>query len=331
MSLITQQINAQIGGQITLQFGNYVFDESVNINCTVICEAGVFISVSNGCEIILNNGSSFIGGDSKVNISKNGNGHLFRIKSSNINVKNISINNDIATGGYDFLIDTSVSCEYINITDILTKHSFGFLLDNGANGIIVNLHVSNISARHHRGRGVLLTKAFAFIYFKKVCIDFIGSLSPTLSNIPAFVFVNAEGLEMISCDVLGTATLGNCGSQYGFYFQGCRAITLSKLMADNCGGFGFYFIDSSWINADKLKSSMGGSIAFIIANGVNNMYINQFYVSGRVGVPNDTSAQMFYSEANIANVNFTDGMAENYSGLIFGGYAATNIKWTNLK
>lgn len=332
MSELSDAINGQTGGVLRVPYGTHTIDRSVTVKSAVVLEPGADVTVSPSCRITMTNGSAFVGDKVKPMVRKQGADHLFWIAGTDVNIADLEIDNSAATGGYDFLVDTSAGREFIYIDKIKTRDSFGLIADNSnPAGLIVNLHMNDVVALRHRGRGSYLTRAFAFTYLKKCCIDYINSLSPALTNIPAWAFLNVEGLELESVDVLGTAINGASPLQYGFYFENVRALTLNKVMADNCGGFGFTFKACNWIYGDKVKASQGGDIGFVFGGGTQNVYLDQFYAGGRKGIPGDKGQPLYWTDESVHNINMTDGLSQSYSGALFGGVSQSKINFINHK
>lgn len=330
MSELSKLINCQVGGVLRVAKGQYTIDEPVTVRCSVVLEPGAEICVMPGFRITMASKSAFVGDGTKPIIRKKGGEHLFWIAGSDVALADFEIDNSQATGGFDFVIDTSAGREYIYLDRIRTNDSFGLIADtNNPAGIIVKLYLRDVVGRRHRGRGAILQRAFAFIFFRDCCIDYIGNASPALANIPAFAFVNVEGLELESCDVLGTTSNGISPLQYGFYFENCRAVTLNKVMADNCGGFGFTFKGCTWVFGDKVKSSQGGDLCFVFGNGTQHVFLSQTQAAGRKGLPVDASPAMYWTDDAVDNINFTDAFTHSFSGPQFGGSAQSHITFTH--
>jgi len=118
--------------------------------------------------------------------------------------------------------------------------------------------------------------------------------------------------------------------QYGYYFENCRAIRMNRVMADNCGGFGFDFNGCNWVYGDEVYASQGGDIGFVYANGTSNVMISHHYASGRAGLPGDNSSPLYWTDDTVSNVNMNGGgISEGYSGALYGGFAQSKINFVN--
>lgn len=326
MSAFTQQINAQTGGVLRFPTGVYVIDQPVTVKCVVLIDAGSVIQQS--AQITMSDNSSWHGVGNKITMIKSGAINSFVIAGSNVSIQNLLIDDtQAATAGWAFLIDTAAHRERIYIEHIITMGSFGLIADNSLPGIIVNLHVTDVTSRLHRGRGSYLTKTFAYNYFDTCTIDYINTTNLTAANIPVWVFFNAEGLKLKDVDVTGNATNGNMTTQWGFYFENCSAISLDNVGADTTGGSGFSFKNCNWVYGNRVKSGLCGAQCFIFSGGTQNVFIEGFYAQGRKGLPFDPGAGLFYADARLQNVNFNNGMTQN-ADLILDG-SANSIKFSN--
>jgi hypothetical protein len=323
MSALTQQINATSGGVIRVPYGTYNIDEPINVRSAVIIEPGTTLNV--GHRITLKNGAVWATENGRHGIVKTGGDHLFYMAGSNLEVNGIFTDELPSTGGYVFMIDTAQGRERLRISNIKTYHSRGLISDtNNTAGVIVDLRLDNVMARLHRGRGSYLTRAFAYIFLRQCTIDYVGATDPASTNIPAWVFFNAEGLEFDSVDVLGTVNAAPAGSQHGFYLDNVRALTIKQAMADNVGGFGFYFTNCQYIDAAIIKASLGGGCAIVAANGTTDLRINLLYLSGRNGLPNNANSPLIYTDNTIINCHASQLIAERYSTLFAGsGFTVT--------
>lgn len=320
MSQLTALINAKTRGVLRIPINEpgapHVIDEPVNLRCTVEVEAGAEIIATH--PIIALDGASWVGDGGMHTIRKIGANHLFYMAGTEQAFSGFMTDEAHSTGGYTFFIDTEQSRELIRISKVQTYGGLGLIADNNLPGMIINMHLEDVMARAHRGRGSYLQRAFAYNSLRRCTVDYVG----TNANIPAWVFMNAEGLELDYVDMTGTAINGNTPSQWGFYFDNVRALTIKHAMADNAGGFGFVFNRCSWVDAAILKASMCGNVGVMASNGTSDLRIGKLYVSGRKGKPGDKGASLLHADSNVTNWNADDLLAECFS-VLHGGSSAT--------
>lgn len=326
MSWLTQQINAQTRGVLRIPINDpgvpHVIDEPVNLRCAVEVEAGAEIHVNN--MIIAHNGASWLGDGGMHTLRKSGGNHLFYMAGSEQNLGSFITDEAASVGGYTFFIDTAQSREHIRISKVRTYQGLGLIADNNLPGIIVNMHLEDVMARAHRGRGSYLQRAFAYTSLRHCTVDYVG----TNTNVPAWVFMNAEGLELDYVDMTGTAINGNVPAQYGFYFDNVRALTIKQAMADNAGGYGFYFKNCHWVDAAILKASMCGDVGVLACNGTSNFRTSLLYVSGRNGLPGNKNAPLLWTDSSVNNIHSSQTIATQ--GVVNGGSSASNFTHTRL-
>lgn len=321
MSWLTQQINAKTRGVLRIPINDpgtpHLIDEPVNLRCAVEVEAGTEINVNQ--TIISHNGASWLGDGGMHTLNKSGANHLFYMAGTEQNFGSFITNEGSSTDGYTFFIDTTQNREHIRIEKVRTYQGLGLISDNNLSGQIINMHLDDVMARMHRGRGSYLSRAFAYISLKNCTVDYVG----TNTNVPAWVFIGTEGLELDYVDMTGTAINGNTPQQYGFYFDNVRALTIKHAMADNAGGYGFYFKNCNWVDASILKASMCGDIGVVACNSTCNLRIANLYVSGRDGKPGNKNSPLLWTDDSVYNVHSLQTIAS--SGTVNGGHASTKF------
>lgn len=329
MSAFTDQINAANGGLLTFGPGQYLVDQPLTVRSAVLLDPSAVVTVQ--APITMQSRSAWGSlAPVKMQLVKAGNFNTFTIAGSDVSIEDVSIDDTAATGGWDFLLDTTSGLNRIDLRRIITQGSTGLITDNNAAGVAINLKLEDVTAYAHRGRGSYLSKAFAYVFLNRCTIDYIGTSNLAAANIPAWVFQNAQGLELRSVDVTGNANVGNMGTQYGFYFNNCQAIRLDTVMADNVGGFGLWFGNCQYVQGSTVNASQGGDIGFLIANGSKDFFIENFYAAGRKGLAGDHASSMFYTDGSTSDIRFGKGMTEMVSGAVFGGSAQSTISFTSL-
>lgn len=210
-------------------------------------------------------GNQLWGDERKTKIITTAGDWAIEITGGNSVIQNLQIDSSGANQAGTFLF----RCDIANISRCFIRNieSYGstnFILDFGTTYSIVYLSVENCIASQHRGPGVSLTRAFAYLKMRDVTIDYVGSASRSHT---AFTFVGNQGAQLAYCDVTngivdGVAT-GN-----GFQFTDCIAVWMDNCMADTVPGIGFYFTSGcSYIYMNKCIASLCGGHGFYVPAG----------------------------------------------------------------
>lgn len=211
------------------------------------------------------------------------------IRGSHVKIKGLNITT--AQGGILFDTTYTQSTDSI-IEDVTTTGATSLLHDNGGNNLITTLTVRNCIAYEHRGIGVEFTKAFAFIYFDHVTIDFVGVSGV---NWAGFKFSNNAGLQMDYCDAEGGYSDGSHTANIGFSFTNCQAIWLNNCMADTVDSIGFAFDTCEYVYMTTCIASLMASHGVTVSNNCANFIFNGCMVTGRNGMAGAlTSANGLY-------------------------------------
>lgn len=209
--------------------------------------------------ITLTAGKAVIGDPRKSRVNKLGSFDLFTVAGSNVSVENIEAYNTTNTNTGAFLhFDTSAgSYERVHVNNVRT-HSFrdGFT-DDASSGSIDEFYPCNVIFSEHRGRGVYLRDAIAFIFFEYVAVDYNGSSS---TDFTGFEFVDGAGIYIYHCDVLGRASdlEAAVSNQKGFVYTSCTSVVVHRCDADVCGSDGFTFTTCGYVQLDAEASLCAG-------------------------------------------------------------------------
>lgn len=230
-------------------------------------------------------GQQIFGDERRTKIIGSAGDWVFEITSGNCVIRDMLIDCTSGAGCGVFLMRTDL--DNISRAFIRNIESFGstyFMLDiNGANSIIY-LSVENCVASLHRGPGVALTKAFAYLKMRHVTIDYVGSAS---RNHAAFRFENNQGAQLEYLDTTNGGVDGVAASD-GFTFVNCIAVWMNNCMADTVPGRGFYFVTgNSYFYVNNCVASLCGKHGFDIPIGTTANELLTFtgcVASGRVGL-----------------------------------------------
>lgn len=331
MSAFTNQVNAANGGMLTFGPGQYIVDVPLTVRSALMFDPAASVEIR--APITMGPRSCW-GSLTPVQhiIHKIGNFDTFTIVGSDVTIQDVFVDDTQSSGGWDFVLNTTNSgLERIAFRRIQTVFSTGLITDNNGPNLIVNLKLEDVLAVSHRGRGSYLTKAYAYVFLNRCTVSYVGVQEDvSLTNAPAWVFIGAQGLELTSVDATGNAQVGSTASQYGFYFENCSAVRLNTVMADTVGGFGLWFGNCQYVQGSTVNSSLCGDTAFVFAHGTKDVFIENFYASGRRGLPVDRASNMFYCDGTTTDICFGKGMTDLTSAPLFGGTAQTDITFTHL-
>lgn len=206
--------------------------------------------------------------------------NLFTITGSEVMIENLYIDDAAKTGGWDFVVACGTSTvRRVDIHNVIVLNSYGLLTDSGSggSGYHIGLKVIDVLTGSQRGPGVQLTRAFAFTYFDRCSIDFVGVSS---SNFTAFSFnlsglgANAGGLTMVDCSVLGTAGTYANTSQHGFSIANTAGVKLVRCQADTVAGKGFIFNTVNAMGTDDIIASLCGLTGIEMTSVTNATFVN---------------------------------------------------------
>jgi hypothetical protein len=211
--------------------------------------------------LTLGNNVALIGPESRsAVITPYGDFHLFSIAGSNVSLQNFEVDNTHKTGGYDIILSCgSTILNHIYIRNIISvNNGYGFLIDAGAGstGYYENLTVEECQAFGCQGEGISMTRGFAFLFFRKVAISFVGQANSNYAGFAAdFASMTsigaAGGLLLEDVDIEGTSgtNLGGITSwpaQQGFYFNEVTELWIRRCEADTMDANGFAFSSCNW-------------------------------------------------------------------------------------
>lgn len=228
-------------------------------------------------------GNQLFGDERKTKVIGPSGDWFCEIRAGNVVIQNLLLDFSAGAGGC-FLFRTDINdINRCFIRNIESTAANNFILDTGTSFSIVYLSVENCIASAHRGAGVTLNRAFAYLKMRDVTIDYVGSAS---RNHVAFRFVGNQGAQLAYLDVTNGLVDGT-NTADGFQFENCIAVWMNNCMADTVPGAGFNFITGcSYIYmANCVGSLCGGSALKIQSGSGTNLLFNVtgFVASGRVG------------------------------------------------
>jgi hypothetical protein len=229
--------------------------------------------------LTINNKCRIVGGDGRTSITAvAGSYDMFTISGSDVTIENLYIDDTAKTGGWDFTLACGTSTiERIQIFNINTFYSFGFLRDTGTTGVHITTRVTECQARGHRGYGVYMVRPFAFIFLTQISIDYVGM--GAAANFTGFYFNpsgiggGAGGLVMDDCDVLGTMGVFTNANQRGYDIRNTAAVWMKQCRADTVCEIGFVFEAITGLHLVGTTAGLCGSHGYYLTDVINSSLV----------------------------------------------------------
>lgn len=261
---------------------------------------------------------------------------LFTISSSEIFISGLRLFGVDGTSHVCRLASSIQSIEFVYLEKIYTTACGRFIYDdNDPSNLVINLHVTDCYHRFAKDRGVWLRDAFAFVFFRKFAIDYVG-VTDASSNVPAIQIENNEGSFFEDIDILGGTIAGFSGRD-GFIAKNSAAVFLRRLNSDTMGGRGIVFEAANASRMETVASSLCGEDSIIITGCVSVMGCN-VYVGGRKDlggaagkrgiVIDNTSTLVNLSNVSVLNLTgdgyVTDAITSIVNGINFNNIGGNN-------
>lgn len=238
---------------------------------------------------------------------------LFDIRSSDVIIENLKLDTD---SNRIFNFNTNISSlERITIKDILSFNSGHAYFDaNHATNILVSLTVKNCQHRLHKGLGIQLQDAFAFIKFEDVTFDYVsaGYAGTTI------YMINNQGSLFRDINILAA-------QGYGFYLDNNQAVQLINCHADTCQGRGFDLRGNEYVKVIGCTASLCYDHAFFLMNN-NNIQVDTLFLEGRKHVGGAAGVTGFYGYTGNSNAIFNNIMCTQFTGYGYYVSAITGFK-----
>lgn len=207
---------------------------------------------------------------------------IFNIRASKVAIQNLDVSCTAMTTSAKtlFKLKTDLgSFESIYIDRIRPISCQCLIRDANSTGTVDELYIGDILAIGNRGPGLELNDVPAFLFVRRVTIDYAG----INANHRAFSVANNDGSIFTDCDVSGSAQLGTVGSQDGFYFLNTTSPWLVRCHGDTCGRYGFGFENCQYVYLTSCTGSLNDSNALWIKNTQQVQVANSFF-QGRRGL-----------------------------------------------
>lgn len=264
--------------------------------------------------------TSIVGTSNRTRITAiSGSYNMFTIAGSDVSIENLFIIDTAKSGGWDFIIACGTTQkDRIFITNVNSLDSRGFMTDSGSgSGYHVTTLVTQCQLKSHNGPGIQLTRAFAFQWYTRIVVDYVGV---STSNYTAFYFnlsglgASAGGLNIIDCDVLGTMGSFANANQRGFDIRNTAAVWIINSRADGVCEIGWLFDTVNLIDARGLVSSLCGSHGLWLQTVTNSRFADSG-LYGRNYLPSPPAGSdgiRFVS--GCANISFNGGLSRDFTG-----------------
>lgn len=216
---------------------------------------------------------------------------MFEVRGSEVTIEGMTLDfTSLPSGAGAIRLRTDLlSMERIFINDLVT-YSANYGVKDEASGsfICVALQMSGIFFRLHRGPGVELRRAFAYLSLERVTVDYVGSLS---KNHIAYSVTGNEGSFWDKVDTTCGTVDGSTVNNIGFLFDDCIAVWINNCMADSVGSYGFYLRNNSrYFYFVNTISSLCGGHHFFLEN-TNEIHMTNCVASGRSTIPGSPANQ----------------------------------------
>mgnify|MGYP003385865054 CR=1 FL=1 len=259
------------------------------------------------------------GGKSRIT-AVSGTYNMFSITGGDVKIENIFIEDITKSGGWDFIITCGTkTLRFIDLKNIIVNNSFGVLTDSGTGtggvGAHVVTRVQDVLAALHRGPGISLTRGFAYLFFERCSIDFVGV---SASNFTAFNFNlaghggAAGGLTLVDCTVLGTCGTYANAAQHGWTISNTAAVWMQRCSADTVAGSGM-ILDN--INAVKMADcwvSLCGGDGIVMTTVFNSIFVGLACFGRNYLTPNGAGTDGIRIVSGCYNLNFTGGIVSSW-------------------
>jgi hypothetical protein len=238
--------------------------------------------------LILTSGESLVGAGATTRLiagSGIDNGWFIEVRGSNTTIDSLLLDaSGLVNGAGAIRVRTDLAgMENVKVHNISTSGcNFAVKDETHVSNKLVALQLRECRFRLHRGPGVQLVCAFAYLTFTDVVVDYVGS---SFTNHVAYSFVNNAGMFLTNVDVTGGTVDGTTTSQDGFVFSNCVAVWLVNCMADTVGGHSFTFTGTSrFCYVNNCVSSLCGKYGFLVDSSSFDISFVQCTTSGRKGL-----------------------------------------------
>gem|GEM_PF-4811109 len=282
--------------------------------------------------ITLTNGNCLKGESSRTKISLSPllAADIFHYVGTQITVKDLLVYGNRTQTNYLHKFRTDlINCSVIDIDNVWSDGCAGIFSDANALFSLTNLTVTKCTNTGVTARSIDFRDALAFIFFKRVAFDYVGVTNAS-SNMYAVFMANNEGAIFEDVDILGGTKVGFAGRD-GFRFENCRAVWLTRCMADHMGGWGFVISDCDYVYFTTCTSSLCNKDQFYINTNSRWITATNCYAGGSAGETGAIAGVHGWLVENSVQVAVNGGTVSNCTGkAIVTSGAATRFVGTGV-
>lgn len=265
--------------------------------------------------VTLNNGNCLRGDSSrsKVTISPLMAVDVFHYVGTQITVKDfLFYGNRTQTNFLHKFRTDLMNCSVIDIDNVWSDGCAGIFSDANSLFQLTNLTVTKCTNTGVTGRSLDFRDALAFIFFRRVAFDYVGVTNPS-SNTYAIYMANNEGAIFEDVDVLGGTKVG-FSDRDGFRFENCRAVWLTRCMADHMGGWGFVVSDCDYVYFTTCTSSLCNKDQYYVNTNSRWITATNCYAGGSNGETGAIAGVHGWLVENSIQVTVNGGTVSNCTG-----------------
>lgn len=265
--------------------------------------------------VTLNNGNCLRGDSSrsKITISPLMAVDVFHYVGTQISVKDLLVYGNRTQTNFLHKFRTDLmNCSVIDIDNVWSDGCAGIFSDANSTFLLTNLTVTKCTNTGVTGRSLDFRDALAFIFFRRVAFDYVGVTNPS-SNTYVVYMANNEGAIFEDVDVLGGTKVG-FSDRDGFRFENCRAIWLTRCMADHMGGWGFFVSDCDYVYFTTCTSSLCNKDQYYINTNSRWVTATNCYAGGSNGETGAIAGVHGWLVENSIQVTVNGGTVSNCTG-----------------
>lgn len=225
---------------------------------------------------------TYIQGESKgvtIQLPASASFDLFRIASSNVMIKDITVQGNGTQTGSIFKLRSSVgSYEMFFFENVEARQCHHFLTDDNSTGVLTLCYIENCFHRQPTGNGIDVNDILAYFFLDRFTVDYVG-VTAVSSNTPGIRVRNCQGNRFTSVDILG-GTIAGFGSRRGFDIQNSEAVWLNRCVADTMGGEGVFLSNCNGVYLTEVTGSLC-DLHQIVINACVNVVGTALYAGGR--------------------------------------------------
>ena len=241
--------------------------------------------------------------------------NMFTITGADVLIENLYVDDTNKTGGWDFVIACGTNTlNRVDVKNVNVFKSWGLLTDSGTGtngaGSWITARWIDVQTQGHRGPGVQCTRAWAFIWFERVAIDYV---TVAASDFTGFFFDlsglggAAGGLTMIDCDVLGTCGTYNNANQHGYVIKNTAAVWMVRCRADTVAGNGYDLNNINGLHQTDCSAGLCGGDGYILTTVFNSSFESLQAFGRNYLTPNGSGKDGVRIVSGCYNLNFNGG------------------------